>query len=192
MTQRAPFQILVFPYHFKNGQPYYAILKRDDLKVWQGIAGGGESGERPIQSAQREANEEAGISLKNKMIQLDSITSIPVTAISGFIWGKNTIVIPEYTFGVELKDPKLKLSREHTTYEWLDYEEAVKKLQWDSNRTALWELNHRLLHKLIMQANNSWRLSNEAPSNGRAAPGECVWNSRTKRGYPNFPSVYGP
>ena len=30
--------------------------------------------------------------------------------------------------------------------EWLTYEDAKKKLKWDSNRNALWELNWKLLN----------------------------------------------
>ncbi len=28
--------------------------------------------------------------------------------------------------------------------EWVPYEEAIKKLTWDSNKNALWELNWKL------------------------------------------------
>ena len=144
---RAPYQILIFPYiKTSDGFLKYCVFKRNDLKVWQGIAGGGEEGETPTQTAAREANEEAGISLKSQITQLTSVSSIPVTAISGFIWGENTLVIPEYSFGIKLLSEEIKLSHEHFQYKWLAYEEAHKMLTWDSNRTALWELNHRLTH----------------------------------------------
>lgn len=142
---RAPYQILVFPYIKIIDKSFkYCIFKRNDLRVWQGIAGGGEEGESPIQTAVREANEEAGISLKAKITPLASVNSIPVEAISGFIWGENTLVIPEYSFGIEQVSEEIKLSNEHFQYKWLVYEEAHKMLTWDSNRTVLWELNHRL------------------------------------------------
>jgi len=58
---RKPYQVIVFPY-IKTKKGYrYAIFKRKDLKFWQGIPGGGENRETPIQSAKREAFEEAGI-----------------------------------------------------------------------------------------------------------------------------------
>ena len=38
----------------------------------------------------------------------------------------------------------IKLSHEHTECVWLTYDEATKKLKWDSNRTALYELHCRL------------------------------------------------
>ncbi|HFJ9286950.1 TPA: NUDIX pyrophosphatase, partial [Bacillus toyonensis] len=37
---------------------------------------------------------------------------------------------------------------EHFNYKWLCFEEAVTLLKWDSNKTALWELNKRLLKQL--------------------------------------------
>ena len=144
---RAPYQILVFPYiKITDEEIKYCLFKRNDLEVWQGIAGGGEIEESPIQAAIREANEEAGTPLESKITQLSSISPIPVTAISGFVWGEDTLVIPEYSFGVELISKEIKLSNEHTQYEWLTHEKATKKLNWDSNRTALWELDYRLTH----------------------------------------------
>lgn len=141
---RSPYQILVFPFYRQNNELLYALFKRSELKVWQGIAGGGEKGETSIETATREAYEEAGISPKSKMFQLSSIASIPVVNISGFIWGEDVLVVPEFSFGVELTSKTLKISHEHFIYQWFTYEEAVKKLNWDSNKTALWELNYRI------------------------------------------------
>lgn len=53
------------------------------------------------------------------------------------------MVIPEHSFGFECKE-EIVLSYEHTECVWLTYEDALKKLKWDSNRTALYELNCRL------------------------------------------------
>ena len=39
---RAKYQVLVIPYHIENGNVKYCIFKRNDMKVWQFIAGGGE------------------------------------------------------------------------------------------------------------------------------------------------------
>jgi dATP pyrophosphohydrolase len=58
-------------------------------------------------------------------------------------WKDNPYVITEYCFGVEiLENPKL--SNEHKEYKWCSYEEAYRLFRYDSNRTALWELNKRL------------------------------------------------
>ena len=144
---RSPLQILVFPYKFsKNKEVLFCLFKRN-LEAggyWQGIAGGGENAETPLEAAKRESYEEAGIPLNYKYMQLDSIITIPVVNILGFLWGENTLVIPEYSFAVELVDEKISLSNEHTEYRWFDYSNAIQKLHWDSNKNSLWELNHRL------------------------------------------------
>ena len=41
-------------------------------------------------------------------------------------------------------DEALRLSEEHAEYRWVAYEEGLRNLRWDSNKTALWELHHRL------------------------------------------------
>jgi dATP pyrophosphohydrolase len=80
------------------------------------------------------------------LVILDSVASIPVLNVVGkFLWGDKVLIIPEYCFGVEVKGRQLNISREHIEYKWVNYEEAVKMLKWDSNKSALWELNERLL-----------------------------------------------
>jgi dihydroneopterin triphosphate diphosphatase len=143
---RSAFQVLVFPYlRDQTGSLRYALFRRADASYWQGVAGGGEEQETPLQAARREAAEEAGVPETAEFLPLDSVATIPVVNVTGdFSWGPDVLVIPEYTFGVYCERPDLKLSDEHTDYGWFGYEEAMRKLRWDSNRNALWELNHRL------------------------------------------------
>lgn len=143
---RAPFQVLVLPFRcVGRGQFEYAVFRRSDSKDWQGIAGGAEAGETSLDAAKREAWEEAGLSADAQYVALDSMTTIPVlSAVGSFLWGKNVYVIPEYSLGVRADTPELVLSSEHVEYQWACYERALGLLRWDSNRTALWELNQRL------------------------------------------------
>jgi dATP pyrophosphohydrolase len=60
-------------------------------------------------------------------------------------------VVPERCFAVDFGDKPVLLSEEHTEYAWLDYEQARKRLKWDSNRNALWELRERLNAELREQ-----------------------------------------
>jgi len=147
---RAPFQVLVLPFHHgQGGSLEYAIFKRRDGEYWQFIAGGGENTEKPVESAKREAFEEAEISPESEYIILDSCNTIPVEGVTGeFTWGKEVYVIPEYTFGVKLDNDTIILSREHTEYRWVSCENAVAMLKWDSNKNALWELNARITKHL--------------------------------------------
>lgn len=142
---RAPFQILAIPYRRGNGCPVYCVFHRADSHQWQFISGGGEGSETPVDAAKRETLEESGVQ-SNQWIALQSLAYLPVTVISPAArrhWDKDLFVIPEYTFGFWCQQ-EIRLSDEHTEYLWLPYEEALEKLKWDSNRTALYELHCRL------------------------------------------------
>jgi len=127
------------------------VFKRRDTGVWQFVAGGGEDKETPLQAAGRETQEEAGI-ISNKVIPLKSICYVPADCFSieaQTAWGKETIVIPVYTFAVVCgKNDKIYLSDEHTEYKWCLYENAYKLLRYDVDKTALYELNERLVRNI--------------------------------------------
>lgn len=145
---RAPYQVLVFPYHINDNGIEYAIFHRSDADWWQAISGGGEDGETVIESAKREAWEEAGISKDSLFIKLDTVNSIPAEEFNDNIyWDENVYVIPENCYGVEITDKQLILSHEHTGYRWVSYNDAISYLKWDGNKVALWELNKRLSKK---------------------------------------------
>lgn len=142
---RAPFQILAIPYRFVNQVPIYCVFHRTDSDEWQFIAGGGEDNETPLQAARREISEEGGV-LANRMMELKSMCYIPTNIFPKmhlYNWPEDTYVVPEYAFGFECTE-EIKLSHEHTECMWLSYQDTYEKLRWDSNRTALYELNCRL------------------------------------------------
>ena len=144
---RARYQVLVIPYLIEDTNVQFCLFRRRDIDVWQFIAGGGEDEDISIiESAKREAFEEAGILKTCNFFKLDTCCSIPSNCFKNAeaIWGKECFVIPEYTFAVRVASTSLQLSQEHTEYIWLPYLEAQKVLQYDSNKTALWELNRRI------------------------------------------------
>jgi len=145
---RAPFQIHVIPFRKnRNGDFEYAIFKRTDEPYWQGIAGGGEGSESPIQAARREAFEEANISETAQYFRLKAMSFVPVYHFTARdIWPNDLYVVPNYCFAVDGSDIEIVLSFEHSEYRWVDYEEGKNLLHWDDNKTALWELNERLLN----------------------------------------------
>jgi dATP pyrophosphohydrolase len=161
---RAPFQVLVLPYRREeDGGHAYALFQREDAGYWQGVAGGGEEGETPLQAASREVAEEAGLDSRAGLWALDSVATVPVVDVTGtFLWGPDVLVIPEYAFGVRCPSANLVLSDEHTAFLWFTFAEAVGKLKWDSNRTALWELDHRLRHNLPPGAAHSRAIIGES------------------------------
>lgn len=146
---RQPHQILAFPFIESNDKYLYGIFCRSGSnEVWQGIAGGVEDNETPKEACIRETFEEAGIVDFINVVELESICTIPVPNVTKkFIWGDKVLLIYEHCFGIECKNMNIILSDEHSKMEWLDYETAIKKLKWDSNKNALWELNYRLTNK---------------------------------------------
>ena len=147
---RAPFQILAIPYRKTAPiEPQFCVLHRSDVDQWQFIAGGGEDNETPTEAAVREISEETGIKT-NSIIKLTSMSYIPANVISERhrkYWAKNTYVIPEYHFAFECVSD-IMLSDEHIGYEWLSYDDAMARLTWDSNKTALYELHCRLIEEV--------------------------------------------
>jgi dihydroneopterin triphosphate diphosphatase len=149
---RIPLQVLVLPFRrCADWRIEYAIFRRRDYSddCWQGVAGGVEQGESAEQEARREALEEAGIPMDAPLIPLDAVASVPASGFhDGQLWGPDLYVVTERSFGVCLDDGQtITLSKEHTEYRWVLYGEAARLLRWDSNRTALWELNERLIRR---------------------------------------------
>lgn len=144
---RLPYQVLVILYLRKESNTKYCIFERTSPKSQiQFIAGGGENDEQPIEAAIREVFEETGINNMDLKI-LTSICYIPTNIFSEAQrseWGNNIFVIPEYSFVVEVKSETIKISDEHVGFRWVSYDEALKQLKWDSNKTALYELNCKI------------------------------------------------
>ncbi len=141
---RAPFQILAIPYRL-NPEPEFCVFHRADFDQFQFVAGGGEDDETPSEAAKREIWEETGIRAE-KLTALKSMTFIPTNIFPEKYlkhWPGDTYVVPEYAFAFEYEG-EIKLSGEHTSFEWLSYDAAAARLKWDSNKTALYELSCRL------------------------------------------------
>jgi len=143
---RAPFQVLVYPYRRTARAEFeFALFQRADGGWWQGIAGGGEDGEMPLDAARREALEEARLPPDRPVVELDTVQWVPVTEFrDSHLWGEELYVIPQHSFGILAQDAEVALSCEHTEVRWVSYEEAHRLLRYDGDRTALWELRQRL------------------------------------------------
>jgi dATP pyrophosphohydrolase len=142
---RAPFNVLVFVHRRVGESIEYALLRRADAGYWHTVSGGGEDDETPLEAARRETHEEAGLPIHAEFLRLDTIMPVPVSAYGdSYLWAKDLYVIPQYCFGVQAHDDRLVLSREHTAYRWLDYQEAHRLVEYEGSKIALWELDRRL------------------------------------------------
>ena len=152
IMQRRNFQALVFPFRkCSKVNCQYAIFKRKDSEYWQAIAGGGNSGESFLEAAKREALEEGGIPRSSDYFVLETISSVAVHHFTEpTMIGK--YVITEHCFAVDCSEIEIVLSPEHSEYRWVDYGNANQMLYWDSNRTAIWELNQRILDNKMLPA----------------------------------------
>ena len=143
---------------FKRPISVLVVIHTNDLKIllleralhpgyWQSVTGSQEEGESLIETAAREVREETGIA---------------ATAASIVDWKKtNTFEIfeewrhryapdvrynTEHVFSLVVEDntPVVIAPGEHTSYCWLDYEEAATRVFSWSNRDAILELPDRL------------------------------------------------
>jgi dATP pyrophosphohydrolase len=142
--KRAPFQVLVVPFRKTTGGHEFAALKRSDMCVWQFVAGGGDEGEPVEQAARREASEELGLPVQ-VVIRLQSMATVPVKFFKArSYWPQDLYVVPEYAFAADCTGQDIRLSGEHHEVVWGNADQIMTLLNWDSNRTALWELGERL------------------------------------------------
>jgi len=142
---RAPFQVSVFPFRHSTPDAEYLVFQRSDHLYWQCIAGGGEDAESPLEAAKREAFEEAGIPVTCPYLSLQTTASAAITEFKDAnLWDSQLLVIPIRYFGVRIDGLEIQLSHEHLAYRWLSYVAAQALLKWDSDKTALWELEQRL------------------------------------------------
>lgn len=111
----------------------YLLMKRpaDRGDYWTPITGHVEQGEKLLDTLAREIEEETGISDLSYIIDL----RVP------FRYVQKDKEVEEHAFGVQVDTKEIRLSKEHTEYEWLDYEEAAGRLHWEEHRTSLRVLN---------------------------------------------------
>jgi dihydroneopterin triphosphate diphosphatase len=143
---RAPINALVFPYRQARKDYEYAIFRRSDSpdEFWQGISGGAEDDETPMEAAIRESWEEGRIPSNKHFTQLDSTCTMPASIYRGTGWGPEIYVVREYSFGVDTGDHDIVVSEEHTDYRWLSLEDAQAIVKFPSNSHALGELSQRI------------------------------------------------
>lgn len=145
---RLPIQIEVIVFRQKNNSIEYLLLKRtkENGGFWQPISGGLRDTESVEECLKRESREEIGTDNFIRIIpdvdffQFDEFNTYRK---------EEKVCISEFVFGAELSEI-IKIDifkndcKEHEEFKWCNYETALKKLKWDSNKKALKKLNKLL------------------------------------------------
>lgn len=130
----------IIVYRKEKGKIKYLLLQaKFKSEFWGFTKGNVENGERPEQTALREAGEETG---------LKDITLIPgfKQKINWFYKREGKLVSKEarYFLG-EAKTEKVAISEEHTGFAWCDFEEGLNKLKFKDDKELLKKANEFLL-----------------------------------------------
>jgi len=152
-AMRQPQNVHVYLYRKNGGDQFeYAIFQRaDDAKCWQGISGGVEEGETIEQAAAREAFEEGGVPANTPLYRLDTVSYLPADTFAAHRqWGKDVVVCPMLFFAMPFTGD-IRLSGEHLNVMWHTYQPAYDLVYWHDQKTALWELNQRLLRNNLLR-----------------------------------------
>lgn len=124
----------------------YAIDSRDKIKYlilkrklhWQGWEfpkGGVKKNERILGAVKRETKEETGLgAIKIKKFDVSGGYKYEKA-----LPGRDGIIGQTYTlYAVEIKKGKIKIDRfEHSTYKWVSFNKAMKKLTWPNQQKCL-------------------------------------------------------
>ncbi len=150
-----------FVYRMESEVPIFLVLRKRNGE-YDLPKGHIEKGETSEIAAKREIKEETGI-------DASFIPSFSVTSKYFFRRGKETIGKSVKFFIAEVKSPKVKISSEHAGYEWLNREEALRKLKFkDLIKLAGRAFDYIERYKKISEINSryaklssdpQWRLS---------------------------------
>jgi dATP pyrophosphohydrolase len=135
---KLPVQVQVILFFRNKDKIEYLLLKRLPERggFWQPITGGVEDGENLLYSARREVMEEAGYL---KVIAMYDLRY-------HFQFNFKDKVIDEYVYAFEVPHQNVIFSpEEHSEIRWVNYEEALSLLKWDTNQIALKKIHHYLL-----------------------------------------------
>ena len=117
----------------------YLLLKRAKKKIygglWQCVTGKIEADESAWKTAVRELKEETGLTPLN-MFVADHVSKF-------YEADKDRMnLIP--VFGIEVESDEVKLSDEHSTFMWADFDSAFKKLVWRGQKDGLFSVDNML------------------------------------------------
>lgn len=142
MTTQSIVEVHIFKIDEATKTPLFLLMKRTSERggFWQPLTGKVEPPENIRHAIEREVGEETGIT---EYLELYD----PGYA---FYFKDKKHSNREHIFGLRVSpDAVVKISDEHDTLVWDNYEEAIKKLTWDENKRGL-KLVKNMIDKAIL------------------------------------------
>jgi lipoyl(octanoyl) transferase len=155
-------QVIVFDDH--GEVPLYLLLRRTVERgdFWQPVTGGIKQHrqETPLAAAARETQEETG--LTGDLINLDYTHSFYLEPHLMKQPATTPQINCEYSFAMQANTRKVVIDpQEHVAAEWVDYSEAMKRLVWQGNKTALTRVHQLHTNLAGPRAKNSMLMINQ-------------------------------
>ena len=128
--------IFVVTYHIKDSKPIYLILKRKlHWKGWEFVKGGVDLFESKKNAVIREVKEETGL----KVLKIQKHDCYGKYLYKKKFLDRTGIAGQTFSlYSAEIKKNKVKLGKkEHSHYQWLGFNKAIKKLTYQNQRRCL-------------------------------------------------------
>ncbi|MBI4429211.1 MAG: NUDIX domain-containing protein [Ignavibacteriales bacterium] len=125
----------------KTPDDYKYLLLHYELGHWEFAKGHIEPGEDERETVRREVAEETGIT------DLTFVEGFHETIRYFFRWKESRIFKIVVFLLVETFQEVVKLSDEHIGFEWLSYEDAMKRLKFKNSKSILEKANELLLRR---------------------------------------------
>jgi len=119
----------------------YLLLRRvpEHGAFWQSITGSLEENETHAQAAIRELAEETGLSrVEDDLLELGVVTTFEIAPLWRDRYAPGVTHNEEVCFALKAAEFEPTLdSREHDSFRWVQYDDAIKLSYWESTKRAL-------------------------------------------------------
>jgi len=120
---------------------WYLLLRRvpEHGAFWQSITGSLEENETHAQAAIRELAEETGLSrVEDDLLELGVVNTFEIAPLWRDRYAPGVTHNEEVCFALKVAEFEPTLdSREHDSFRWVQYDDAIKLSYWESTKRAL-------------------------------------------------------
>ncbi len=120
-------------FKIENDQMKFLLLKRSPDEnypnIWQMVTGKIKENEKAFEAALRELKEETGLNALE-------VYSVPIVNSVYLSESDEVCLIPVFACRVNANS-EVRISNEHTEFKWVDEEEAIKLLNWESQKYSV-------------------------------------------------------